>query len=105
MTRVEAEQEERLPPWRIEVDRDGDIIVTDGLLALLYRDHPQALKALASVSTRWPHGTREGSPGELRRAHERGFRRGQVLGVAVGTMLGVILSTIISYASLAWWGL
>lgn len=105
MTRVEAEQEETLPPWRIEVDRDGDIIVTDGLLALLYRDHPQALKALASVSTRWPHGTREGSPGELRRANRAGYRSGLRIGLAAGALIGVALANIVVLVSRMWWGL
>ena len=98
-------EEEKLPPWRIAVDRDGDIVVTDGLLALIYPDHILALKALAKCSERWPHGTREGSPGEMKNAYRHGFRAGSWLGLAVGVMVGVILSTIVQFAARAWWGL
>lgn len=98
-------QQERLPPWRIAVDRDGDIVVTDGLLALIYPDHILALKALANCSERWPHGTREGSPGQLKRAYADGHAKGAILGLAVGILAGCIVSLGAAMLGHAWRGL
>ncbi len=95
---------EKLPPWRIE-HIQGALGVTDGIVVFVNNDSVQALKCLGEVSQVWPHGTAKASCPELNRAHRRGFLRGSWQGLAVGTLLGVILSTIVSYASLAWWGL
>lgn len=87
--------EKPLPPWRIDVDRDGDIVVTDGLLVLAYPSHVHALKSLAKCSELWPNGTREGSPGELRKAHNAGWNAGARFLLPFGVLIGVAISTLV----------
>lgn len=98
------EQQEKLPPWRIE-HVQGGLRVTDGIVAFVNDDSVRALTCLSEVSQVWPHGTAKASWPELNRARQRGFHQGCRHGLAVGTLFGVLLSTIVIYASLAWWSL
>jgi len=75
--------------WRIVVDGDKIVWVTDGRIAIECDGQIDALQALARYATVWPKGTSRPTAAEVTEARHKGLTRGATIGYCAGLLFGL----------------